>query len=63
MLENDLVLARFLARRAGTLTGDEVAALTELLDLSDNELWEIISGHAEPRNRALAPLVAQLRAA
>jgi antitoxin CptB len=63
MLENDLVLSRFLAQRGGTLTGDEVAALSHLLDLSDNELWDIISGQAEPHDRALAPLVAQLRAA
>ena len=63
MLENDLVLSRFLARRAGTLTGDELAALGQLLDLSDNDLWEIISGQAEPSDRTLAPLVAQLRAA
>ena len=61
MLENDLVLARFLARRGTTLTGDELAALGALLDLSDNDLWEIISGQAEPTDRSLAPLVAQLR--
>ena len=63
MLENDLVLSRFLARRGATLRGDELAALGELLDLSDNDLWEIISGHAEPSDPRLAPLVAQLRVA
>ena len=63
MLENDLVLSRFLSRRAGTLTGEEMSALGDLLDLSDNDLWEIISGHVEPSDRRLAPLVAELRAA
>ncbi len=63
MLENDLVLSRFLARRGGTLRDDELAALGDLLDLSDNDLWEIISGQAEPSDRRLAPLVAQLRTA
>jgi len=63
MLENDLVLSRFLARRGGSLTGDELAALDVLLELSDNDLWEIISGQTEPADAALVPLVAQLRAA
>jgi antitoxin CptB len=63
MLENDLVLSRFLSRRAGTLTEEEMSALGDLLDLSDNDLWEVISGHAEPSDCRLAPLVAQLRAA
>ena len=63
MLENDLILSRFLARRGATLTDDELAALGILLDLSDNDLWEIFSGQSEPADASLAPLVAQLRAA
>ncbi len=63
MLENDLVLSRFLARRGATLTDDELAALGVLLDLSDNDLWKILSGQSEPADASLAPLVAQLRAA
>jgi antitoxin CptB len=54
MLENDLILTRFL---------DEVAALDRLLDLADNELWDLLSGRAEPEDATLRPLVALLRAA
>ncbi len=63
MLENDLVLSRFLARRGASLTGADLAALDALLDLPDNDLWRIISGQAEPPAAELAPLVMELRAA
>jgi antitoxin CptB len=59
MLENDLVLERFLAGRGDALTEDEVAMLDRLLDLPDNELWDLIAGRAEPPD-AVAPLVAVL---
>ena len=51
MLENDLVLSRFLDPRGATLTDDELAALGRLLDLSDNDLWEILSGRVRTRGR------------
>ena len=63
MLENDLVLERFLAARGGSLTDDEVAMLDRLLDLTDNDLWDLIAGRAEPPDATLAPLVRALRAA
>jgi antitoxin CptB len=63
MLENDLILSRFLAARGSALGDPEVAALDRLLDLSDNDLWDLLSGRAEPAEPSLAPLVAALRAA
>ena len=63
MLENDLVLTRFLDGRGGAISEDEVAMLDRLLDLSDNELWDLIAGRREPQDPAVAPLLAQLRAA
>ena len=62
MLENDLVLTRFLDARGDAITETEVAALSRLLDLSDNELWDLLSGRQEPADAAVAPLVARLRA-
>jgi antitoxin CptB len=62
MLENDLVLTRFLDGRGRMLSEDEVAMLDRLLDLSDNELWDLIAGRHEPRDASVAPLLAQLRA-
>jgi succinate dehydrogenase flavin-adding protein (antitoxin of CptAB toxin-antitoxin module) len=63
MLENDLVLARFLDARGAALDAQEVAALLRLLDLPDHDLWDLIAGRAEPDDAALHPLVAALRAA
>ena len=61
MLENDLVLSRFLEQRGHTITEEEVEMLDVLLELPDNDLWDLIAGRAEPADAAVAPLVAQLR--
>jgi len=61
MLENDLILTRFLDARGEALTDGELAALDRLLDLSDNELWELLSGRQEPEDAAVKPLVDTLR--
>ena len=63
MLENDLVLTRFLDVRGPLLTDDEIAMLDRLLDLSDNELWDLIAGRQEPLDVSVVPLLDQLRAA
>ena len=63
MLENDLVLTRFLDVRGPGMTEDEVAMLDRLLDLSDNDLWDLISGRQEPEDASVGPLLDQLRAA
>ncbi len=63
MLENDLILARFLDARGSTMSAGDVAALDRLLDLADDELWDLIAGRAEPVDAELRPLVIALRAA
>ena len=63
MLENDLVLTRFLDVRGKGMTEEEVAMLDQLLDLSDNELWDLIAGRREPLDASVLPLLEQLRAA
>ena len=62
MLENDLILARFLDLRGEGIAAEEVAGLDLLLQLSDNELWDLLSGRIEPTDTAVAPLVEKLRA-
>ena len=52
MLENDLVLTRFLDACGDSLSDD---------DLPDNALWDVIAGRVEPE-RAHAAFVARLRA-
>ena len=60
-LENDLILARFLDARATTMTADDLAQLNRLLDLADNDLWDLIAGDSEPQDARLSPLLAALR--
>ena len=61
MLENDLILERFLDARADALSAADVAALDLLLDYSDNDLWDILSGRIDPADVSLLPLVGRLR--
>jgi succinate dehydrogenase / fumarate reductase iron-sulfur subunit len=56
LLELDLVLERYLARNPGD------AELSALLDLPDNDLWDIVSGRSERYDARFRNIVAQLRA-
>jgi antitoxin CptB len=59
LLELDLVLQRFIP----TLRDEDVPHLQELLDLPDNDLWDIISGRSDYHDRRFQETVARLRAA
>jgi antitoxin CptB len=61
LLENDLILARYLEARGSTMSDGDVAALDRLLDLADNELWDLIVGRTEPGDPDLLPMVTTLR--
>jgi antitoxin CptB len=63
LLENDLVLSRFLDARGDRMTEAEADMLVRLLDLPDGELWDLVSGRAEPVDATLRPMVTALRAA
>lgn len=60
MLELDLVLGRL--DLAG-LTPDQKDGLLKLLDLPDNDLWDLIQGRTRSDNAKLVPVLALLRAA
>jgi antitoxin CptB len=62
MLENDLILERFLDARGAAISAPELARLERLLALGDNELWDLLSGRQEPEDAAMVPLVQALRA-
>jgi len=67
LLENDLILTRFLDAHEVDMTDTEVDAFTQLLDLSDNDLLDLLLNRAEP-DQALAgqhvnELLARLRQA
>jgi antitoxin CptB len=59
MLENDLLLTRFLDRRGAALSEADVAALDRLLDLPDGELWDVLCGRTSAAPE-LQPLVLEL---
>ncbi len=48
LLENDLIITRFLDANEATLTDDEVAALARLLDLTDTDLLDYLLSRKEP---------------
>jgi len=63
LLENDIVLERFLAARGATLNEAEVDSLDRLLDMTDNDLWDLIAGRTETDDEMLKPMVDALRRA
>lgn len=63
MLENDVVLTRFLDRRAATLDRETLERLNELLELGDNELWDLICGRSDCPDDRLIPTLQLLREA
>jgi antitoxin CptB len=60
LLENDLILTRFLDAHEIEMTDDEVDALTQLLDLSDNDLLDLLLGRTQPADSLAVPNVSTL---
>ena len=48
LLENDLIITRFLDRYETELTDVDVSALTLLFDMADNELLDVLLARTEP---------------
>jgi antitoxin CptB len=67
LLENDLILTQYLDTFENDLTDVEVGALTQLFELGDNELLDLLLGRIEPEGALDRPAVkmvlAQIRAA
>ena len=62
LLELDLVLERFLREDWEKLLPEELAGFVRLLEASDNDLWDWVSGRCEPSDPMAAGLVRRLRA-
>ena len=60
LLENDLFLTRFLDAHEENLTDEEVDAFTRLLDLSDNDLLDLLLARNEPEGEQALPHVRAL---
>ena len=67
LLENDLILTQYLDTFEKELTDVEVGALTQLFELGDNELLDLILARTEPEGALDKPevksVLTQLRAA
>ena len=48
LLENDIIISRFLDAHEVSLTDDEVAAFSLLMELDDNELMALLLARKEP---------------
>jgi antitoxin CptB len=48
LLENDLFIERFFARHEATLTERQARGLQALMDLSDNDLLDLLLRRSEP---------------
>ncbi len=60
LLENDIVLTRFLDRHEDTLSDDDVGALTQLFELSDNELMDVILARTDVTSEIAGPVMNRL---
>ena len=61
LLELDITLGRFLARYAARLDCHELVALKQLLELGDNELWDLVSGRRNSDRPQHAGVLRKLR--
>ena len=57
LLENDIMLTRFLDAHEETMSDDEVDAYTRLMDLSDNDLMDLLLARKEPAGEVDLPQV------
>ena len=60
LLENDLFIERFFKRHALTLTQHQAQGLRVLMDLSDNDLLDLLLRRKEPGGELLRDDVAQV---
>lgn len=65
LLENDLIITRFLDRFETQLTDADVAALSQLFEMGDNDLLDVLLARTELAGEYDSPvlrrLVAQMR--
>ena len=59
LLELDLVLNDFVEKH---LEDEDLNALNDLLELEDNDLWEIVSGRSDRYDARHGGIVARIRA-
>lgn len=63
LLENDILLTRFFAVALDTLDATELAQLDKLLQISDNNLLDLLMGRAQSDDAATQAMVERIREA
>jgi antitoxin CptB len=61
LLELDIVLGRFLERELDGLSAAELDAFKALLELSDNDLWDLVAGRGAVTDGVEADLIRRLQ--
>lgn len=61
MLELDIVLQRFVSQQFGGLTLDEMHHFDAMLDLPDNEFWDLIQGIKTQTNQSVQQVLNKLK--
>ena len=61
LLELDLYLSRFAQTHLDRLDAGQQATFARLLDLPDNDLWDLIAGRLPPPDEEAAAILAMLR--
>ncbi len=62
LLENDLFIERFFSRHEQNLTTTQAVALNQLMDLSDNDLLDLLLRRTEPEPPLDSPQIRDLLA-
>jgi antitoxin CptB len=60
LLENDLFIERFFKRHADTLTVEQAQGIEVLMDLSDNDLLDLLLARREPEGELMREDVVQV---
>jgi antitoxin CptB len=63
LLENDLILTRFLDAHLTQLDATEMALLEDLLQWQDNDLLDVLMGRKQCEDKRLSPMVERIKAA
>ncbi|KAA1286436.1 succinate dehydrogenase assembly factor 2 [Alcaligenes faecalis] len=60
LLENDLMITRFLDQYENELTDQDVSALTRLFEMDDTVLLDVLLARSEPEGRYATPDIQRL---
>jgi antitoxin CptB len=62
LLENDILIERFFARYGSSITPRQADGLRALMELSDNDLLDLLLGRCEPAGELDCPAVREVLA-